>query len=306
MNRRAGPLAVFALLAALPAAAEDEKDVREKALRQFFEGRSVTVFIDMPATSKGVDIRMGEPEPLDPGNHARRLAETGVALREGDKVAITRINLKDDLIEFQLGGGGFNQFWNGSGTVSPAYVGKTSRERDLEDDVRAEKDPKRRRELQRDLDREREYRRQEEQRNREMADVANEIRRERDRGRALEMGSRFNIRFEKGVPPRAATPDGVMEILSTWVDFAGFPGGEAYSRPRPRPASADDPPPEDASGLRAGMSRSEVARLLGPPEREESRTDGDLHKSVAVFHDGGRRMELTFVNGILVQFKELK
>ena len=308
MNSRCPwPLALaLALVVQAPAAAESEKDAREKVLRQFFEGRSVTVAIDMPATSKGIDIQMGQPEPLDLGKHARRLAETGVALREGDRVPVTRVNLKDDLIEFQLGGGGFNSLWNGSGTVSPTHVGKSSRERDLEDDIRSEKDPKRRQRLQRELDRERSYRRREEQRSREMAEAANEIRRERDRGRALEMGSRFNIRFEKDVPIRAATPDGVMEILSSWVEFTGFPGGEAYARARPRPAGPDQPEAEDDTGLRAGMSRSEVARLLGAPEHEESRTEGDLHKAVGVFHDGGRKLELTFVNGILVQFKELR
>lgn len=305
-RRRIPPTLALVLLAAA-AARGDEQDARERALRQFFEGRTVTVFLDMPATSKGVDLQVGEPQILDLGKHARRLAESGVALREGMRVPITRINLKDDLIEFQLGGGGFSAFWNSSGTVSPPYVGKTSRERDLEDDVRREKDPKRRRQLERDLDREREHRRREEQRNREIADAANEIRHERDRARALEMGSRFNIRFVKAVPPRAATPDGVMEILSPWVDFGGLPGGEAYTRARPRPAGApEEAEAEDASGLRAGMSRSDVARLLGPPEHEESRTEGDLHKAVGVFHDGGRKLELTFVNGVLVQLKELR
>jgi hypothetical protein len=94
-------------------------------------------------------------------------------------------------------------------------------------------------------------------------------------------------------------------MLSAWVDFAGFPGGEAYARRR-APEGDDVPPADDPSGLRAGMSRSEVARLLGPAEREDSRTEDDLHKAVAVFRDGGRRLELVFVNGVLVQIKELK
>jgi hypothetical protein len=68
----------------------------------------------------------------------------------------------------------------------------------------------------------------------------------------------------------------------------------------------DGPADQEEEGLRAGMSRSEVGNLLGPAEREDSRTEGDLHKAVAIFRDGGRRMELTFVNGILVQFKELR
>jgi hypothetical protein len=292
------------LLAAVSAMANDEQDSRERILRQFFEGRSVTVFIDMPASSKGVDLQIGQPEPLDAGKHARRIGEMGVSVREGTRIPVTRINLKDDLIEFQLGGGGFNPIWNGSGTVSPIY-GKSSREKDLEDDIKRESDPKRRRDLQRDLDRARERRRREEERSREMAEAANEIRRERDRDRAETMGSRFNLRFERRVPAGAATPEGVMEILSPWIDFTGLPGGEAYSRRRSERPAPDASPDQEGPGLRAGMSRSEVANLLGPAEHEESRTEGELHKAVAIFHDGGRRMELTFVNGVLVQFKEV-
>ena len=62
-------------------------------------------------------------------------------------------------------------------------------------------------------------------------------------GGPMDMGSRFNIRFERAVPAGAATPDGVMEILSPWVDFAGLPGGEVYSRrrtDRPDPDARED------------------------------------------------------------------
>ena len=293
------------LAAASTATANDLQDARERVLRQFFEGRTVTVFLDMPASSKGVDLRIGMPEPLDAGKHARRLVETGVSVREGTKIQVTRINLKDDLIEFQLGGGGFNAVWNSSGTVSASY-GKSEREKQLEKDIKREDDPRRKRDLERELDRVRDRREREEARSRAEADEINAARRERDHDRALEMGSRFNLRFEKVVPAGAATPSGVMEILSPWVDFGGLPGGEAYARrpaARPGPDARDD---QEGPGLRAGMSRSEVAQLLGPAEHEESRNEGDLHKAVAIFHDGGRKMELVFVNGVLVQFKEVR
>jgi hypothetical protein len=287
------------------AMANDAQDAREKVLRQFFEGRSVTVFLDMPASYKGVDLAVGQREPLDAGQHARRLVEMGVSLREGTKVLITRINLKDDLIEFHLGGGGFNPIWNGSGAVSASY-GKSEREKQLEKDIKREDDPRRKRDLQRELDRVREHREREEARSRAEADEINAARRDRDQDRALGMGSRFNVRFGRDVPPSATTPQGLMEILSPWVDFGELPGGKAYARrrvERPAPEAAEGP---DGPGLRSGMSRSEVAGLLGPAEHEESRNEGDLHKAVAIFRDGGRRMELTFVNGVLVQFKELR
>jgi hypothetical protein len=294
-------LAVFLAAAASPA---DLREERERALKQFFEGRSVTVWVDMPATSSGVDVRVGREDIIDTSKVQSRLGGSGVAIHEGQSVRITKVVVKDDLIEFQLAGGGFNALWNGSGTVSPTYVGKSSRERDLEDQIRHEDDPHRKRDLQRQLDHERDRRRREEQQSREIADATNEIRRERDSARALNMGSRFNIRFEKQVPPQAATPEGVMEVLAPWVDFSGLPGGAAYARPRNERATAGGAA-TDEGGLRAGLSRSQVANLLGPAEHEETSNDGNLHKAVGIFHDGGQRLELTFVNGILVQIREL-
>lgn len=296
-------MSVAAACAATLAMADVRKE-REQALKQFFEGRSVTVWIDMPATSSGVDVQVGQQEVLDHGKVQSRIGGSGVSIREGQSARITKVVLKDDVIEFQLDGGGFNAFWNSSGTVSPGYVGKTSRERELEDEIRRETDSRRKRDLQRELDRERSQRYREEQQNREIAEAANEIRRERDRERALDMGSRFNIRFEKKVPPQAATPDGVMEILSPWIDFGSLPGANAYARPRAQQASVQ-PAADDDGGVRPGLSRSQVGNLLGPAEREVTSTEGDLHKAVAVFRDGGRRLELTFVNGILVQMKEI-
>ena len=142
------------LLVAAAAMANDEQDARERLLRQFFEGPECRGLSDMPASSKGVDLRIGQPEPLDMGKHARRLVETGVSVREGAKIAITRVNVKDDLIEFQLGGGGFNAFWNSSGTVSPDLRRQElSREATSRTTSSARRTRSGERDLQRELDR---------------------------------------------------------------------------------------------------------------------------------------------------------
>jgi hypothetical protein len=304
---RISAMAALAVSLAAPVGAANLREEHERALKQFFEGRSVTVWIDMPATSSGIDVRVGREDILDFSKLQSRVGGSGVAIHEGQSVRVTKVVVKDDLIEFQLAGGGFNSIWNGSGTVSPTYVGKSSREKDLEDEIRREDDPKRKRDLQRQLDRERDRRRREEQQSREIADATNEIRRERDSARALGMGSRFNIRFDKQVPLQAATPDGVMEVLAPWVDFTALPGGAAYARPRNARAAAPGPEGGGAEegGLHPGLSRSQVANLLGPAEHEQTSNDGNLHKAVGVFHDGGQKLELTFVNGILVQIREL-
>jgi hypothetical protein len=118
------------LVVAAPAAA-DEREDRERDLRAFFENHRVKVLIDMPATSKGVDVDTAAPEPerVAFGKVSERIGQTGASIREGAIVPITKINLKDDTIEFQLGGGGFNSFWNSSGTVSPTYRGKSATRR---------------------------------------------------------------------------------------------------------------------------------------------------------------------------------
>ncbi|HKC11377.1 MAG TPA: hypothetical protein VKI41_04900 [Vicinamibacteria bacterium] len=271
----------------------------EEGLRQFFEGRSVVVRIDMPASSSGVDVYPERERPLDLGKHASRIRESGVALREGERITVTKVKVKDDLIEFQLGAGGFNAFRNGSGSVYVPSVAKSSREKDLERDVKREDDPDRRRRMQRELDELREDREREEARNRAVAEAANELRREKDRERALAMGSRFNVRFEKRVPPQALTPEGLMRALANYIDF---PGG-----PRPAERAEDlryersDRPPSRPE-LRKGMSREEVESLLGDPEREDVRREAGLQSVVAVYRRGPEIIDVTFVEDVVVRY----
>jgi hypothetical protein len=294
--------ALLAGLAAAPAFADRDGDQREQALRAFFEGRTVTVYIDMPATSKGIDVQADAPAltRLALGKVNERNGQNGVAIREGTRVPITKVNVKDDVIELQLGGGGFNWFWDTSGTVSPSHVGKSRRELALERELREEKDAHERRKIERELDEERRARESDERRSREVANERNEIRREKDQRRALSEGSRFNLRFEKKVPASAATPEAVMDMLSPWVDFAGLPGAKVSKVAAPRGVGKVS----DYDGdLRPGMTRAEVQELFGPPEEERASRDGDLHKSVATFSDRGHRVEVTFVNGVLVQYK---
>jgi hypothetical protein len=272
----------------------------EESLRQFFEGRSVVVRIDMPANSSGVDVYPERERPLDLGKHASRIRESGVAVREGERITVTKVKVKDDLIEFQLGTGGFNAFRNGSGSVSTPSVAKSSREKDLESETKREDDPERRRRMQRELDELREGREREEARNRAVAEAANELRRERDRERALAMGSRFNVRFEKGVPPQALTPEGLMRALANYVDF---PGG-----PRP-PERAEDLRYERTDGpaspreLRKGMSRQEVESLLGDPEREDAHQAAGMQSVVAVYRRGPDVIDVTFVEDVVVRYE---
>lgn len=284
---------ILAALGAVPLHAQTEE-----ALKTFFEGRSVVVRIDMPANTSGVDVYPEHEQPLDFGKHASRLRQYGVAVREGDRILVTKVKVKDDLIEFQLGGGGFSTFHDSSGSVSMPSVEKSSREKELEREVKGESDAGRKRRLQRELDDLRHDREREEARNRVVAEAANEVRRERDRQRALTMGSRFNIRFDKDVPPPALNPEGVMRALAAYVEFPGGP--RPPQRPEDlrmeRPGSAED-------GLRKGMTRDEVEDLLGRPQSVDERTEGRLEVTVAVYASGPDRVEATFLEGVLVRYR---
>src|SRR5262249_41988106 len=105
-------VAAAVLLTALPARAQDEA-----ALRSALEGRQVVVKIDMPGTSDGVDLRVDSDRPMDARQYGDRLKKFGMAIRAGDASTVTLVKLKKDLIEFQIGGGGFGTFGDDTSTT---------------------------------------------------------------------------------------------------------------------------------------------------------------------------------------------
>ena len=294
---------VAVLLVASPLGADD--DPAEATLRHFFEGQRVVVLLEMPATSDGLDVYPEREYPLDQGKMSDRTRKAGVSLREGEHVGVTKVKLKDDLIELQLGGGGFNSFKDGSGTVSPHTTPKSSAERSLEREVRDETDSRRKRELQRELDslrREREYRDRE---SHERAEEINEQRRRRDRERALDMGSRFNIRFEKkDVPPAFKTPEGVMRALEKFVDFQAL-GPRRPNRPEDLRSEPNEPNAQGAPSVKKGMTRAEVEATFGRPLREDKSREGTLDVRVASYERGGERFEVTYVDDVVVKVAPL-
>jgi hypothetical protein len=292
---------VAASLLFTAAVARADDDAAEQSLRHFFEGRYVTVLIDMPASQAGVDVYPEREYPLDFGKMSSRIGQSGVSVRQGQRIVVTKVKVKDDLIEFQLGGGGWSDFKNGSGSVSPHLTPKSSRERELERRIREADDRNERRHLERELDRlrrEREYR--DEQR-RIQAEMVNEQRREMDRERALDLGSRFNIRFEKkDVPMAFLSPEGVVRALERYVDFGSL-------APRP-PRTAEDLVPDDqapALGAHKGMTREEIEAAYGRPRREDESREGELTVRVAAYDVDGQRVEVTYVDDVAVRVASL-
>jgi hypothetical protein len=284
-------LPLLALALALPWTRGEAQD--EAALRRAFEGQSVVLKIDMPGTSSGVNVYPDRDMPVDFPEVATRLKKFGTAIRSGDAIMVTKIRVKDDLIEFQLGGGGYGTFGDAMGESGGGVteVGETPAEKALRDSIRHETNSGTKRRMQRDLDALRSTRERENSQARSAAAQAEEIRQSNLRGRRMEGGSRFNIRFRGGVPAEALTPDGVRALLSRYVDFGG---ATATSAPGAAPAGA--------TALRKGLLLEEVERLLGPAVTASESDDCALHVMTRTYRKDGQRTTARFVSGVLVEY----
>lgn len=260
----------------------------EEVLRRAFEGKMVRVKIEMPGTSEGVEIRPGTSRPLDYSQNSRRLKQYGVALRPGDAVQVTKVHVKGDHIEFQLGAGGFGTMGDDASTsVSVPAVPKSQREKDVESEIKKTTDAAKKKQLNAELDRLRNDREREDARNKARAAPAQALKEETVRQRRLEGGSRFNIKYEHDVPEPAMTPESLMAVLAEYLDFSGDPGVAA-------PASLDD--------LRKGMSADEVDAMLGRPESIARRNEGTLVVSTSTYRVRNRKVTAEFVEGVLIRF----
>ncbi|MFN7937674.1 MAG: hypothetical protein U0R19_30375 [Bryobacteraceae bacterium] len=207
-------LAYFALLS-LPLLAQDEL-----ALRRFFEGKKVRVKMEMPASHLGVDVFYKAEMPVNFRDYGSRVKKFGVALREGDSVMITTVKVKDRVIEFQLGGGGYGTFGDDSGSVSYSSVSKSSREKDLEKEIQKTPDGRRKDDLKRELSRLESARRYEDSRRREDARRLETIKKAEIAEKRRDAGSRFNLRFpERFLLESPPTPALVVSMLDEYVDF---------------------------------------------------------------------------------------
>ncbi len=274
----------------------------EEALRDYFEGKSIIVKLDMPASQTGIDVYADARRPLNFAEYTQRIKATGIAVRSGDSVMITRIKVKEKLIEFQLGGGGYGTM--GDDTDTSVYVAsapKTSREKALERDVRNEPDAARKRRMQNELDDLRRDREREDQRNRAVTAAAAEQKKQRIAEQRLHGGSRFNIRYQNGVPP-GVTPGGIMAALA---EYAEFPFTDRVVRPdRSDPPAALSPRPvaPSASPVFKGMTWQQALDGLGKADETSDRMEGTLKVTTATFSRGDQRIQAEFVEGVLIRY----
>ena len=314
----------------------------EMTLREAFEGKTVTVKLDMPATSKGIDLYPRDGMPLNVRELADRMKEFGVALKPGQQVMITKVVVKGNShIEFQLAGGGYGTFGDvlsSPSSVSSSSTGETKEERDLKAQIKAAQSggPTRRKELEKQLRTLQQERERENSRAAAEVAQANIAREQLLQDKRAQAGSRFNIRFRDGILPYYKTPRGVIEALGPYLDFgpqlmaaAGnspsngpsvggqgtstqYTGAQltAVSQPsggQPSGASSAAPATAPSSGnavtsLRKGLTLEEVEKLLGPASTASEKSEG----SVAILERGykkdGMKVSAKFVNGVLVDY----
>jgi hypothetical protein len=299
-------LGAIILLAVSNAAAQTEAD-----LKGYFEGRHVTLRIDMPATKDGVNIYPERAQTLDYSEYAARLKQNGAAIRRGESIMVTKVKLKDKHIEFQLGGGGYGTIGDETdASINVPNASKSRREKNLEAELKRETDQARRKRLKEELADLRREREREDRINRTIAADAEEARRARIEQKALQGGSRFNVHFSL-LDASMLTPAAIIEALSKYVDFSES-AAEIESVSFLRPAAYRDvtarvkgagvvhlgPP---TTYLSAGLSTREVVRLLGQPSTISDGGGETPKVTTYEFARGSSHVLIArFVGGVLV------
>ena len=273
----------------------------ESALRAALEGKNVVVKVDMPGTSKGIDVYPGEPTPVNWREVADRVKANGTALRIGQAVMITKVAVnKNSHIEVQLGGGGYGTFGDETGpAVTANDEGETKLEKLMRDSIKTAASPDKKKQLERDLEGLRNERERRNERARVAAARANEAREANIRIKRMDGGSRFNVRYRNGMPPDALTAASVMAALSEYVDFAGTSTVSAVGQ---RPGTQSPVKGGSLVALRKGLLLTDVEALLGPANTASESKEGTLTLVKRSYVSEGNRVTAYFVNGVLIDF----
>jgi hypothetical protein len=302
MHRIAISIALLVLAAtAGPAFAQDNA----AAVESYFAGKEVVLKVDMPGTQKGVDLRFNKPNPMDWKEYSSRIKQFGIAIRKGDTARVTSVVVKKDMIEFQLDGGGFGTFGDDTTTtVTAKPLEKSDYEKSLEKQISETDDPDKKASLQRDLDRERARRERQDSVNQHQAQVASQMKAQEVAGKRMEGGSRFNLRWSGSIPADQLTPESVMQRLTDYVTFsvtASTPA--AGSAGAPAQTAAPDVSVPATAKLERGMKIEDVSKLLGSGKQlSESVGDGGLKTQVYEYLTTDRRVEITYVEGLVVRY----
>ena len=275
----------------------------EAALRHFFEGKSVTLKIDMPGTSKGVEVRPLASTPVDMPKLASSLKSNGTAIHRGESMMVTKVKVKGDHIEFQLGGGGFGTFGDlvEQSSMEPTtyYEGKSDREKDLEHQLRYATSAAERRRLKAELEDERRDRNRMNALNRSLTAQARQQQQATERELRARSGSRFNVRYSDGIPPEALTPEGLMSALARYVDFSSEDFSQTVAA---APTGAAPATAAGLSALRKGLTIAQIEQILGPANAIDSEQNGNLEVMKREYLTEGQAVTTQFIGGVLIDY----
>jgi hypothetical protein len=292
----------FRLLPILLALAAPLHAQSEAALREAFEGRQVTIKVAMPGTEAGIDVYPADARPLDHPKYAERLKDNGTAIRAGQTAMVTKVRVKSKHIEFQLDGGGYGTFGDDvSSDVAVSSTPKTKREKNLEAELKGEKDPVRKREINEELDDLRKDREREDASNRAAVADAEVAKEQSVRQRRLEGGSRFNIRYRDVLPNEALTVDGVKAALAEYVDFG--PGTPGDLGPMVASTAGYTPTAMAPTGPRKGMLLREADVLFGRADATAERNEGRLKVVTRTYATDDGKLTAEFVEGVLIRYQ---
>ena len=299
-------LGALALAAAAPLRAQNEA-----VLRQAFEGKVVSVKIDMPATQKGVDVYPLDPMPVNFRDVAQRLKDNSTSLKIGQQVMVTKVLVKGNThIEFQLGGGGYGTFGDNTSdgsSLNTVNQGETRAEKALRDSIKKAAGPTKRKAFEKELASLRAERERENARAEAEAKQAQSVIEANLRAKRAESGSRFNVRYRNGIPTDALTPDGLMRALAPYVDFgaagaAVSSGGAGASGTPGQPLAPAGGSPPAATSIRKGLLLEEVETILGPAATAAETKEGTLTVLKRSYRKDGQKISASFVNGVLIDF----
>jgi hypothetical protein len=285
-----------ATLLASPAFAQSGTD-----LSRAFEGRTVVLKMDMPATSSGVEVKPLAGSPIDFGQLASLIRSYGVGVHRGESIMVTKVVVKEHHIEFQLGGGGYgtaSDAFAAAANSAPTvpYENKSRRQKDLETQLQYTYDSYDRQAIKReiqDMDRAR-YRD-----NATAAAINTEaqaINAQKEAAARARGGSRFNIRYNDGFPQGALTPAGVMRALAPYVSFEMAEG--PYSGWAAPPAAT----PAGATALRKGLTVLQVEQILGPAAHVSDRPEGSMTINVREYRTERQVVSARFAGGVLIDY----
>jgi hypothetical protein len=165
----------------------------EGALRQAFEGKTVRVKMDLPATSEGVDIQYRAEPPLNFRSYSQRIRRFTVRVK-GKKIG------------FHLAGGDYGALGDPSGNVSLGTVSKSRREQG---------------------------RKRENGDRRARAVELTALRQREIEEKRLQAGSRLNLRFPDNYRKESVpTPQEIRTMLVEYVAFDGLAGSGEVAMPR--------------------------------------------------------------------------